>query len=104
MVAAHVAHDCIIEDNIVIANQVMLAGHVHVEEGANIGGGTGVHHFATIGTCSFVGGLARVRKDVPPFMIVDGDPTEARELPAFEALHDPDSTAQPAFQYVPVSD
>lgn len=80
MVAAHVAHDCVIEDQVVIANQVMLAGHVRVEEGANLGGGAGVHHFATVGTCAFVGGLARVRKDVPPFCIVDGDPAEARAV------------------------
>jgi len=80
MVAAHVAHDCVIEDQVVIANQVMLAGHVRVEEGANIGGGAGIHHFATVGTCAFVGGLARVRKDVPPFCIVDGDPAKARAV------------------------
>jgi len=78
MVAAHIAHDCVLEDHIVIANQVMLAGHVHIEEGAAIGGGAGVHHFATIGSCAFVGGLARITKDVPPFMIVEGNPAEVR--------------------------
>lgn len=80
MVAAHIAHDCIIGSEICIANQVMLAGHVHVEDGANIGGGAGLHHFATVGTCAFVGGLARITKDVPPFMIVEGNPAEVRAI------------------------
>lgn len=80
MVAVHVAHDCIIGNDICIANQVMLAGHVTIEDGANIGGGAGLHHFATVGACSFVGGLARITKDVPPFMIVEGNPAEVRAI------------------------
>lgn len=80
MVAAHIAHDCRIADNIVIANQVMVAGHVRIDEGANIGGGAGLHHFATIGTCALVGGLARITKDVPPYMIVEGNPAEVRAI------------------------
>lgn len=80
MVAAHIAHDCQVADHTTIANQVMLAGHVRVEEGANIGGGAGVHHFVTVGTCSFVGGLARITRDVPPFMIVEGNPAEVRAV------------------------
>jgi UDP-N-acetylglucosamine acyltransferase len=80
MVAAHIAHDCIIGNEICIANQVMLAGHVHVEDGANIGGGAGLHHFATVGACAFIGGLARITKDVPPFMIVEGNPAEVRAI------------------------
>ena len=80
MVAAHVAHDCQIGDEVIIANQVMMAGHVCVEDGANIGGGAGVHHFATVGRCSLVGGLTRITKDVPPFMIVEGSPAEVRAI------------------------
>lgn len=80
MVAAHIAHDCWIGNDICVANQVMLAGHVHIEDGANIGGGAGVHHFATVGACAFVGGLARITKDVPPFMIVEGNPAEVRAI------------------------
>ncbi|MEE2719321.1 MAG: acyl-ACP--UDP-N-acetylglucosamine O-acyltransferase [Planctomycetota bacterium] len=82
MVGAHIAHDCRIGEETVIANQVMLAGHVVVEDFASIGGGAGIHHFATIGTCSFVGGLARVSRDVPPFMIVEGHPSEVRAVNA----------------------
>jgi UDP-N-acetylglucosamine acyltransferase len=80
MVGVHVAHDCCIENGAVIANQVMLAGHVRVEDGANIGGGAGIHHFTTIGTCSFIAGLARIARDVPPFMIVEGNPAEVRAV------------------------
>lgn len=80
MVAAHIAHDCDVGDDVTIANQVMLAGHVIVEDGASIGGGVGVHHYATIGTCAFVGGLARCSKDVPPFLIVEGRPAEPRAV------------------------
>lgn len=80
MVGSHVAHDCTLGDFITIANQVMLAGHVHVENGASIGGGAGVHHFTTVGAYSFVGGLARIAKDVPPFMIVEGNPAEVRAI------------------------
>lgn len=78
MSAAHVAHDCQLGDHIVIANQAMIAGHVQIEDGARISGGVGIHHFATVGTCAMVGGLARVIKDVPPFMIVEGNPAEVR--------------------------
>jgi UDP-N-acetylglucosamine acyltransferase len=80
MVAAHIAHDCHVAHNVCIANQVMLAGHVRVEEHANIGGGAGLHHFTTVGAYSFVGGMARIPKDVPPFMIVEGNPAEVRAI------------------------
>ena len=80
MVASHIAHDCLLGDHITLANQVMLAGHVYIEDGANVGGGVGIHHFATVGTCSFVGGLARISKDVPPFMVVEGNPAEVRKI------------------------
>ncbi|MDP7030033.1 MAG: acyl-ACP--UDP-N-acetylglucosamine O-acyltransferase [Phycisphaerales bacterium] len=86
MVGSHVAHDCVIGNHAVIANQVMLAGHVKVDDGASIGGGVGVHHFATIGRLSFVGGLARISRDVPPFMIVEGHPAEVRAVNAIGML------------------
>lgn len=80
MVAAHIAHDCHLANHTTIANQVMLAGHVKIEEGASVGGGAGIHHFATIGAFSFVGGLARISRDVPPYTIVEGNPAEVRAL------------------------
>lgn len=79
MAVAHIAHDCVIGNGVILANNVMLAGHVHVEDDANIGGGAGIHHFARIGTCALVGGLSRCEKDVPPFMVVEGNPAEVRK-------------------------
>ncbi|MDG2424028.1 MAG: acyl-ACP--UDP-N-acetylglucosamine O-acyltransferase [Phycisphaerales bacterium] len=80
MVGCHIAHDCVIGDDTVIANQVMLAGHVVIEDRAGIGGGAGIHHYVTIGQSAFVGGLARVSRDVPPFTIVEGHPAEVRAM------------------------
>ena len=80
MVGTHVAHDCILGNDIVIANQVMLAGHIHVDDCATIGGGAGINQFSRVGRCAYVGGLARITKDVPPYMIVEGTPAEARAV------------------------
>lgn len=80
MVGAHIAHDCILEDHVVIANSVMLGGHCLIEFGATVAGGAGVHHFTTVGRLAFVGGLARIAKDVPPFLVVEGNPAEPRKV------------------------
>lgn len=78
MVGVHVAHDCRLADDITIANAALLAGHVHVGSGATIGGNAAFHHFVTVGPSSLVGGLARVSKDVPPYLIVEGSPARIR--------------------------
>jgi UDP-N-acetylglucosamine acyltransferase len=78
MAGAHVAHDCKLGDRITIANGSMLGGHVHVESHASISGGVAVHHFATIGGYSFVGGQSRIVHDVPRYMLVDGNPSKIR--------------------------
>ncbi len=78
MVGAHVAHDCQLANDITVANAVLFAGHVHVGDGATIGGNAAFHHFVTVGRCALVGGLARVAKDVPPYMIVEGSPARIR--------------------------
>jgi UDP-N-acetylglucosamine acyltransferase len=69
LAGVHVAHDCVIADRCIFANGVQLAGHVKVESNVTFGGGTGVHHFVTIGKHAFVGGMSRIAQDVPPFMI-----------------------------------
>ena len=74
MVGAHVAHDCRIADHCVISNSVQLGGHIQIEDHVTIGGATAVHHFVSIGQFAFVGGMARITKDVPPFMKVEGNP------------------------------
>lgn len=74
MASAHVAHDCILEDHITLANNVLLGGHVRVERHASFGGLAAVHHFVSVGQYAFVGGMARVTQDVPSFMLVEGNP------------------------------
>lgn len=74
MTYVHVAHDCVIEDDVVIANAVQLAGHVHVEANATIGGLTPIHQFVRIGRFALVGGGSRVPQDVPPFTRAAGNP------------------------------
>lgn len=78
MANSHVAHDCIIEDRVIMANTVMLGGHVHVAHDATLSGGVAVHHYASIGCYAFVSGLSRVLQDVPPFMLAEGFPARAR--------------------------
>lgn len=80
MGTVHVAHDCWIGNDVIIANAAMLAGHIRIEDAANIGGGAGLHHFTTVGTCAFVAAMARVPKDVPPYMLVEGSPAEPRKV------------------------
>jgi len=78
MACCHVAHDCRVGDRVIIANGTLLAGHVHIHDDATLSGAIGVHHFATIGSFSFVAGLSRVLHDVPPFMLVEGAPARPR--------------------------
>ena len=72
MSLAHVAHDCVVEDNCILANAVLLAGHVRIENAAILSGWVVVHHFATVGQHAFIGGASRVNQDAPPFMILQG--------------------------------
>ena len=80
MAYTHVAHDCILGNRNVIANSVQFAGHCVVEDHVTVGGLSAIHHFTTLGRHSFVGGMTRVVADVPPFMILDGSPSEVRGL------------------------
>lgn len=76
----HVAHDCQLGDHIIMSNVGTLAGHVTVEDRAIIGGLAAVHQFCRIGTMSIIGGCSKVVQDVPPFMMVDGNPAATRTL------------------------
>ncbi|HIK45571.1 MAG TPA: acyl-ACP--UDP-N-acetylglucosamine O-acyltransferase [Leptolyngbyaceae cyanobacterium M65_K2018_010] len=80
MAYCHVAHNCVIEDQVVIANSVALAGHVYVESWARISGLVGVHQFVQIGRYAYIGGLSRIDRDVPPFTMVNGNPALVRGL------------------------
>jgi UDP-N-acetylglucosamine acyltransferase len=74
MTYVHVAHDCLLEDGVTIANMVQLAGHVTVEAHATISGICPVHQFVRIGTYAYIGGGSRVPQDVPPYTRAVGDP------------------------------
>ncbi len=74
MACCHVAHDCILNDNIILSNNCLLGGHIQIDSHAIICGASVVHHFATIGRHAFIGGLTRVSRDIPPFMIYVGSP------------------------------
>lgn len=78
MAGSHIAHDCNVGNQVVIANGTMLGGHVHIQDHATLSGAIGVHHFVTIGRYSFVGGMSSVRQDVPPFMLAEGCPARPR--------------------------
>lgn len=69
MANAHLGHDCVLGDDVVLANNVMLAGHVEVGGNTFIGGGAGIHQFVRIGEGSMTGGLARITRDIAPFLI-----------------------------------
>ncbi len=73
MAQAHVAHDCQIGNNVIMANAATLAGHVRIDDGANVGAYSGVHQFCRIGREAFVGGYSVVVKDALPFAVIQGN-------------------------------
>ncbi len=73
MAQAHVAHDCIIGDGVIMANAATLAGHVRIENNANVGAYSGVHQFCRVGREAYVGGYSVVVKDALPFALTVGN-------------------------------
>jgi UDP-N-acetylglucosamine acyltransferase len=80
MAYTHIAHNCHIEDEVTLANAVGLGGYVHVGSKAVIGGMTGVHQRVHIGRLAMVGGMSRINRDVPPYLLVEGNPAQVRGL------------------------
>ena len=80
MAYVHVAHDCVIGNNVILANAINMGGHVIIEDHATVGGMTPIHQFVRIGIYSFIGGGYRVPKSVPPYVIVAGEPMVYRTL------------------------
>lgn len=74
MAYAHIAHNCVIGDEVILANAVNLAGHVTIDNMAILGGVTCVHQFVRIGRNAFIGGGSRIEQDIPPFIKVAGNP------------------------------
>ena len=80
MAYCHIAHDCHVGDNTVFANNTTLAGHVEIHDFVVLGGFTGVHQFCRMGTGSFSAIAAIIVKDVPPFVLVEGNTARARTI------------------------
>jgi UDP-N-acetylglucosamine acyltransferase len=76
MTYVHIGHDCRIGNSVILSNVVQLAGHVTIEDKAIISGLSAVHQFARIGRHSFIGGMSRVSKDIPPFLKAVGSPVK----------------------------
>ena len=80
MAYCHVAHDCILGNNVIMANGATLGGHVTLEDRVIISGLTGVHHYVRVGCMTLVGGCSKVLADIPPYCIADGHPAKVRGL------------------------
>lgn len=78
MACSHVAHDCELENKIILGNGVLLAGHCRVESCANLSGMAGAVAFTTIGAFAYIGAMTRIARDVPPYMIVEGHEARVR--------------------------
>lgn len=76
MVGAHVAHDCLVGNHVILTNNVLLAGHVTIEDRAFLSGAVGIHQNCRVGTMAMVGAHARCVQDVPPFVTIDGSSTK----------------------------
>lgn len=77
---SHIAHDCIVGDEVIFSNNGTLAGHVEVGDRAVIGGLTAVHQFCRVGRLAITGGCSKIVQDVPPFMMADGNPGSIRHI------------------------
>jgi UDP-N-acetylglucosamine acyltransferase len=77
---SHIAHDCIVGDEVIFSNNGTVAGHVIVGDRAVVGGLSAIHQFCRIGRLSISGGCSKIVQDVPPFMMVDGNPARVRHI------------------------
>jgi UDP-N-acetylglucosamine acyltransferase len=73
MVSSHIAHDCLVEDSVILANNVALGGHVHIESNVIIGGNSAVQQFTRVGRSAMIGGMCGVVRDVIPYGIAYGN-------------------------------
>jgi UDP-N-acetylglucosamine acyltransferase len=80
MVGVHVAHNCVIGDDNIFANEVALAGHITIEDHVFLSNNVGAHQFVRFGRYAMVGGKSKIVQDVLPFFITDGNPPRVRGL------------------------
>ncbi|QFY89060.1 acyl-ACP--UDP-N-acetylglucosamine O-acyltransferase [Magnetovirga frankeli] len=76
MAYTHVAHDCVLGDNVIMSNAASLGGHVHIQDWAILSGFALVHQFCQVGAHSFIGMNTAITRDVPPYLLVAGNPAE----------------------------
>jgi len=72
MAYSHIAHDCHVGNNVILANVATLSGHVTIEDNVGVGGLSAFHQFVQVGQHCFIGGMARVTQDVPPYVLTSG--------------------------------
>ncbi len=82
MAHVHIAHDCLVGSHTILANNVALSGHIQIGDWAVLGGYTLIHQFCRLGAHCFTGGGAVLRRDVPPFVMVEGHPAQPRGINA----------------------
>ena len=82
MAYTHVAHDCTIGDKVVLANCATMGGHVEIGDWVQLGGLSAIHQFCKIGAHAFIGGGAIVTRDVPPYVMIAGNPAEPHSVNA----------------------
>jgi UDP-N-acetylglucosamine acyltransferase len=80
MVGSHIAHDCIIESNVILANNATLAGHVELGENSIVGGNSAIHQFVKVGRFSMIGGMSGVEKNILPYCLYLGIRTDLKGL------------------------
>ncbi|MBR1647984.1 MAG: acyl-ACP--UDP-N-acetylglucosamine O-acyltransferase [Alphaproteobacteria bacterium] len=80
MVNCHVAHDCVVGNNVIMTNNAVIGGHTRIGDGAILGGNCAVHQFCRIGRKAMIGGMSGIARDVIPFGIVTGDRGKLRGL------------------------
>ena len=80
MINSHIAHDCVVGNGVIMTNNAVIGGHVHLDDGVIMGGNSAVHQFCHIGRKAMVGGLSGVDRDVIPFGMVTGDRGKLRGL------------------------
>lgn len=80
MAYCHIAHDCVVGNHVIMANATQLAGHVTIDDWANIGGGSLIIQFLRVGKHAMTGGGTKVVKDIPPFIVADGAPARSGKV------------------------
>lgn len=80
MSGSHVGHDCVVEDRVILANDVLIAGHCHIQSNVNMAGAVAIVQFSTVGRYSFIGGLSGTTMDCEPFILHDGMPARPKGI------------------------